>query len=45
MKRGIEESRLTAEGFGERAPRVGNETAGERALNRGVDIDFIISQK
>ncbi|KYG72727.1 OmpA family protein [Roseivirga echinicomitans] len=43
--KGIAANRLMAEGFGERAPRTDNDTSGERALNRRVDIDFIISNK
>ncbi|MGW8123957.1 OmpA family protein [Roseivirga echinicomitans] len=39
---GIEASRLMADGFGERTPRTDNTSSGERALNRRVDIDFII---
>ena len=45
IENGIAESRLMAQGFGERAPRTDNDTSGERALNRRVDIDFIISNK
>lgn len=43
IEKGIASNRLMAEGFGERAPRTGNSTSGERALNRRVDIDFIIN--
>lgn len=42
---GIDASRLMAEGYGERAPRTDNDTSGQRALNRRVDIDFVISNQ
>jgi outer membrane protein OmpA-like peptidoglycan-associated protein len=41
--KGIAANRLESAGFGERAPRTGNSTSGERALNRRVDIDFVIN--
>ena len=44
IKKGISASRLQSEGFGERAPRATNDTAAGRALNRRVDIDFIIKK-
>ena len=42
INKGIVSSRLMSEGYGERAPRTGNQTSGQRALNRRVDIDFVI---
>ena len=45
IKQGISANRLMSEGYGERAPRTDNTTSGERALNRRVDIDFVISNK
>lgn len=45
IDQGIAPSRLMAEGYGERAPRTDNNTSGERALNRRVDIDFVISNQ
>lgn len=45
INNGIAEGRLMAEGYGERAPRTDNTNPGERALNRRVDIDFVISKK
>lgn len=45
VDKGIDKKRLMAEGYGERAPRTDNDTPGERALNRRVDIDFVISNK
>lgn len=45
IDKGIAANRLMAEGFGERAPRTDNTSSGERALNRRVDIDFIISNQ
>lgn len=45
IDQGIAASRLMAEGYGERAPRTDNDSSGERALNRRVDIDFVISNE
>lgn len=45
VNKGIAADRLMAEGYGERAPRTDNTNPGERALNRRVDIDFVISKQ
>lgn len=43
IDKGIAANRLMSEGFGEKAPKTGNSSSGERALNRRVDIDFVIN--
>ena len=39
MERGVNESRLTAEGFGATLPKVSNDTAEGRAINRRVEFN------
>ena len=43
IERGVEQSRLTAKGFGKKQPIVSNRTEKGRALNRRVE--FIVTQK